>query len=336
MTDVALAGGARTPICRPGGALRDVPAGALALAAARVALTEAGLTVGGIGAVVASCALPGDEGELDFAATLAGELGCGDALTLTAAGLAGSGLGALAAGVALAARDGRAVLVAGGDSASRTPYWSLVRRHGAGEGEAALLDPLGAAIAAAYPGRPAAPGAIAAPGEAAARGDVAPGARAAQDAFAARSHELARLPPAERVVKVSGAANDEPPAGDRSAAGLAALKPLHDREGTATAGNTALPADGAAAVVLVPGGAGPVFGAADATTFEVLETSAAAVLALGLAEPNPAGGAIGQGLPLGCGGLVMALRLAARLAPGETGALIAGRVRLSLAAARSA
>ena len=326
---VAVAGAVRTPVCRVGGALRAVPALVLASTVARAALDAAGLRAEQLGAVVVAAGPPADEVELAPARALAEELGAGGALALESGGVDDLGLAALAAGRATALDQGRAVLVVGTGSASRIPYWVPGARVAGAGGGHGLVDPLGAIVAAA--------GGRASGGQ----------PRAEQDAFAARSHRLAAAP--GPVAAVGGVGLDERPDRAGSEQDLAALMPLFDPDGHATAGSTAMPADGAAALMLVPGAAGPALGppaatasaalgaadleAAELAAAELHEGTAAEALAaaaeLGLDATGPgspvnaAGGAIGFGLPPAAGGLLMAERLFSRLEPGSTGLLYA-------------
>jgi acetyl-CoA acetyltransferase len=127
----------------------------------------------------------------------------------------------------------------------------------------------------------------------------------------------------------------------------ATLKPLFGEDAGATAGTTALPADGAAAALLVPLVDAPAGSlellAAGATAraamsaagvhrlaaVEVHEGTAAEALAL-VAElgvergiVNGEGGALAHGHPVAASGIAMALRLRARLRAGEAGLLVA-------------
>lgn len=323
MTRVGLSGGARTPVCRAGGRLRHVSALDLALAAARGALTDAAVDPAALAGLVAACALPGEPAELSLATALASRIGSGGR-SVTVAGLESSGLDALATAAALVESDGAAAALAvGTESASRVPYWARGLRWEARSGGPTALDPLAEVVAAA--GR---------------RAGAAPGGRSEQDAFAARSRAAAHAAPLEAIVAVGGADVDEPASGPRDAQGLAELKPLFYRHGSVTAGSTALPADGAAAAVLVApgeGGAGTLellaFAPAAAEALERAEVRTDALAAVELHEGtaaealavaaslglepsivNTAGGAIGQGHPVAASGIVMVLRLRARLA----------------------
>lgn len=160
------------------------------------------------------------------------------------------------------------------------------------------------------------------------------GDRAAEDVWAARS----------RTAISSG---DDP----RTYSDLTALKPLFDEQGTATAGSTALPADGAAAALVVPGrpaGAMAVLGWAaepedlaldGLVAAEIHEGTACEAMAisrrLGLDHSivNTLGGAIGLGHPPGASAVAMAGRLYERLLAlgGGNGLLVAPGIAVLVA-----
>jgi acetyl-CoA acetyltransferase len=120
---------------------------------------------------------------------------------------------------------------------------------------------------------------------------------------------------------------------------------VFEESGTVTIASSAVPADGAAAALLVPGAEGPSLEPpsvaaelaleragvepGELQAAEIYEGSAAEVLALAGSigidadRVNVGGGAIGQGSPFAAAAVLMALRLGSRLSPGETG-LLAG------------
>ena len=340
----ALTAGARTPVCAAGGALRECTTYELARAAAEGALGEAGRPASELAAIVVCCSTADSADASGVAAGLRDDLGASSAIPIQLSGALSAGLEALVVARGLCARSSGPVLAVGAESASRAPYLSLRRRWGGGDHSAQVGDPLGAILAAQ--GR---------------RGEFlagrAPG-RAAQDAFAHRSRRLAQGDPAAGssaavpVVPVSGVEADEPPRPVGSAQTLAELKPAFSKEGTVTAGNAALPADGAAAALLLPAGDGPSVCEATPTApsavlaaglergglhaVEIHEGTAAEALAaaaeLGAEEEmiNQDGGAIGRGAPFGACGLLMALRLRARLGPDQPGLLSAPACSIAL------
>jgi len=294
---------ARTPFCRPGGALAAVGAVELALAAAQ--------PLGPADALVLASVLPRPAA---LAHAVASRLGLRGAVLQIGGGDA-AGLQA----VAVAARlDAPRVLVIGVESASTAPLHATGVR-GVGRDDAGLEDPLAAWVAA--PGR-AAP----APAQ----------MRAASDAVAARSR--ARVRAAAPTASVAGVTADEPPDDGRD---LVARKPLLHPEGADSAAAVALPADGAAALLLARDGTGPrilatAAGAADAlaaaglgadalAAVELHEGTGAELLAAAAAlgrDPervNRAGGALALGHPVAASGVAMAGRLAAALAGGGHG-----------------
>jgi acetyl-CoA C-acetyltransferase len=318
MSAAGVAGGARTPFCARHGSLREVPAATLADAAARAALQVAGVKPRSVDAVVAAITWPGDPRELRPAESIRESVSLAPtAATHETGGAEGAGMEALVRGADLIELGtAETVLVVGADSASGTPYW--VGRDPSGP---TVRDPVAGLIA-----------------EAGARSRALEGDRAAEDALAARSHALARAAPAGGLATVAGVDRDEPVPGDRRRDALSVLKPLFDSGGTATAGSTALPADGAAAVVLRRGDDPSVIArapdprraleasgrsSAELSAVELHEGTAAEALALAReleldAElVNPAGGAIGYGHPPAATGLAMCLRLRSRLPAGE-------------------
>jgi acetyl-CoA acetyltransferase len=170
-----------------------------------------------------------------------------------------------------------------------------------------------------------------------------PGAR-----WGAAAEPLTIVDPLAAVLEQAGVRAAHSPVdrgrADAWARGDAALKPLFAEDGAATAGTTALPADGAAAALLAPiaeapagslallaaaGTPGALLGEEPAAV-EVHEGTAAEALAvadaLGVdpAVVNARGGAITLGHPVAASGIAMALRLRERLqaAGGGAGLLV--------------
>jgi acetyl-CoA C-acetyltransferase len=335
-----LAVGARTPVCREGGSLRDVPAVELALAAGGSVLSTASVSAAELGSVVVAAGIPGSPRELGLAAEVRDGLEAAAAVAVQVGGVTDTGLGALT--TAAASLDRGPALVIGVESSSRAPYWSGGLRSGAARNDAEVVDPLGAVLAAQ--GR---------------RGESVSANRESEDALALRSH--ARTAAAidrstsaaslDAVASVAGVEDDELPAPERSPEEVAALKPVFDEEGTVTVASTGLPADGAAAVLINAAGEGPTLqacapgpeaalalagrGPHEIATAEIYESTAADVLAVAdsigidLEIVNPDGGAIGQGSPFSASGILMALRLGSRLRPDEVG-LLAGPGRAAV------
>jgi acetyl-CoA C-acetyltransferase len=315
-----------------GGPLREVSARELAMAATAAVLEKADLEPADLGVVVISCGLIGTPDELGLAAELRDAIGAGSSLCAQLSGSFDLGMGALGMVQAAVERSGRPALLVGVEASSRAPYWASGLRWGASAGEAEVVDPVGALLAAQ-------------------KGRGGGGDRSAEDEFALRSRRLIGESgrdreggPLQAVAAVAGVEADLPPA-ERSPQELAALMPAFDESGTVTAANSAAPADGAAAVLLVPGAKGPSLAPpaaapelaleraglepGDLEAAELYEGSAAEVLSLSgsigidAGKVNVGGGAIGQGSPFAAAGVLMALRLGSRLGPGETG-LLAG------------
>ncbi|WP_249776778.1 thiolase family protein [Leifsonia sp. C5G2] len=329
----------RTPIGTRGRALASLSVGELAGPVIRAALADAATATGApvavADALLGNCMGPG--GNPGRIAALAAGL---DATTPggTVDRQCGSGLAAIVdAATAIAAGDRRARVAGGVESASTAPVRSV--------------------DGVAYDRAPFAPDGWPDPDMPRAAEDLAALdglTRDRQDAHAARSHARATAAQAAgrfdaELVPVGGAAADD--AIGAAAPLLHRLPPLFPG-GTLTAGTATRIGDGAAAVILVPGGApglalrasavvgcdpafpgvgaGPAIHAAldragattaDVAAFELVEAFAAqsiAVLArLGLDDDDPRvcadGGALALGHPWGASGAVAVVRLFSRL-----------------------
>jgi len=329
----------RTPIGTRGRALAGLGVGELAAPVIRAALSDAELAVGApvevADVLLGNCMGPG--GNPGRIAALAAGLGAA-----TPGGTidrqCGSGLAAIVdAATAIAAGDRRPRVAGGVESASTAPVRTL--------------------DGVAYDRAPFAPGGWPDPDMPRAAEDLAALdglTRERQDAHAARSHARAAAARAggrfdAELVAVGDAVADD---------AIGAASPLLNRlpplfpGGTLTAGTATRIGDGAAAVVLVPGGApglavrasavvgcDPAFpgvgdapairaaldraGArtADVAAFEIVEAFAAQSIAvlgrLGLDDDDPRvcadGGALALGHPWGASGAVAMVRLFSRL-----------------------
>jgi len=329
----------RSPIGTRGRALRALGVGELAAPVIRAALSDAEHVVGApvevADVLLGNCMGPG--GNPGRIAALAA--GLGDATPGgTVDRQCGSGLAAVIdAATAIAAGDRRPRVAGGVESASTAPVRSLG--------------------GAAYDRAPFAPDGWPDPDMPRAAEDLAAVdglTRERQDAHAARSH--ARASAAQRdgrfdaeLVALGGATSDD--AIGAAAPLLHRLPPLFPG-GTLTAGTATRIGDGAAAVVLVPGGApglalrasavvgcdpalpgigaAPAIraaleragaGTADVAAFEIVEAFAAQSIAvlgrLGLDDDDPRvcadGGALALGHPWGASGAVAVVRLFSRL-----------------------
>jgi len=253
---IVLLDGARTPVGRFGGVLKDVPAHELGARAAHAALTRAGVGPDAISEVVMGCI--GQVGADGFNARRVA-LAAGLPPSVPAHNvnrLCGSGLQAVwSAAMQLRWSGADAALAGGDESMSRMPYYDFDSRGGHTLGDRALLD--GTLMMLTDPFDGVHMGVTAE--NVAAKYDVS---RAAQDEFAAESQrraatDTARVAFAEEIVPVNVGGRrpttvdtDEHPRPDTTAATLADLRPAFDPAGTVTAGNAAGINDGAAVLVL--------------------------------------------------------------------------------------
>jgi acetyl-CoA C-acetyltransferase len=288
-------GCARTPFGSLGGALAGLPPIEPALTAASSAADHAGIDPKEIEAIVAAVGVPTESLDLALAAALGGRLGLETAVpTTTILGL-DAAAEALTAGVRLAAAEGAGpTLVVAADSASRAAYWVPGLRLGASEQGAFAIDPLGLALdPLSGDGAPA----YLLEAAASERGI----SRAEQDEFSAGSHKAAAarsgseadpvIP--QRLPGGSMLEADELLRAEVSAQALGESTPLYSPGGSLTATNTAVPIDGAAALILGrEGKSGPEIGppvrrAAERPGSSAAESAARAALELaGLAAPE--------------------------------------------------
>jgi acetyl-CoA C-acetyltransferase len=253
---VVLLDGARTPVGRFGGALKDVPGHELGGAAARGALVRAGIGPEDIDEVVMGCI--GQVGKdafnarrVAFAANLPTHV---PAYTVNR--LCGSGLQAVWSAAMQIRWGGIDIALAGGnESMSRMPFYDFDSRNGRTLGDRTLLD--GTVLMLTDPFDEVHMGVTAE--NVAAKYDVS---RSEQDHFASESQhraatKAAQAAFAEEIVPVhvegrhpTTVETDEHPRPCTTVAALAGLRPAFDPSGTVTAGNSAGINDGAAALVL--------------------------------------------------------------------------------------
>src|SRR5712691_7938063 len=260
MTSSVIVDGARTPIGRFGGGLKDLPAVTLGGAAIGEALSRSGVAADRVDYVIMGQVLQAGAGQITArqAATLAGVPKEVPAITINKVCL--SGLNAIALADQLSRAGEIEVAVAGGmESMSQAPYLIPSARWGARMGNAEIVDSM------VYDG-------LWSTFTDKHMGDSSDDvnrelgiAREDQDAWAARSHQRAheawesgRM--AEEVVPVEipqkkgdpvVVSRDEGIRPDATAESLGKLKPAFQRDGTITAGNASQISDGAAAVVVV-------------------------------------------------------------------------------------
>ncbi len=255
-----IVGGARTPIGRLLGGLKDQPATSLGGHAIAAALHRAGIEPALVDSVVFGQVLQAGVGQIGARqAAVAGGIAM-DVPALTVNKVCLSGLNAIALADLMIRSGESQVVVAGGmESMSRAPHLLPTSRTGVKFGSATLLDHM------AYDGlwdafTDQAMGALT---ESCNTG-AALVSRADQDAFAARSHQRALAATrsgvlAEEIAPIEipqrrGApaliAADEGIREGVTAESLAALPPAFGPDGTITAGSSSQISDGAAAVVV--------------------------------------------------------------------------------------
>jgi acetyl-CoA C-acetyltransferase len=260
MRDVVLAGAVRTPIGRFGGSLAGLSAAQLGAAAAREALSRAGVAGKDVQEAIFGCARQAGGGP-NVARQVAYRAGVPQEVPAYTVNMAcGSGLKAVDLAYR-AVRDGEAevVLAGGTESMSRVPYLLTGARWGYRMGSQPAVD-------AMYQDGFLCPLAEQLMGETAetlAERYRIP--RQEQDAFALRSQERAaqaakegRFDAETFAVMVAGKKGEEPfrrdehPRPDTTPASLAKLPPVFRPEGgTVTAGNSSGITDGAAALLVL-------------------------------------------------------------------------------------
>jgi acetyl-CoA acetyltransferase family protein len=258
VTDIFIIGGARTPMTRHGGALRDISAIDLGVVAARAAFERTGVQPAWIDHTVIGNVLQ-TSGDAIYAARHVG-LKSGvpiEAPALTVNRLCGSGIQAAISGAQmLQLGEADLVLTGGIESMSQAPH--VIRglrtglRLGQGRLEDSLYDALFDSACGLYMAQTAE--------QCAARYGIS---REAQDTYALRSQQLAaeawasgRLTAEVAPVEwTSGAApvsiaHDDHPRPDTTLERLAELPPAFSPTGTVTAGNASGIVDGGAALIL--------------------------------------------------------------------------------------
>ncbi|QRG07663.1 thiolase family protein [Xanthobacter dioxanivorans] len=350
MSAVEIRAARRTAVVPRGGAFRDVEAFALAAALIGPVLADAGIAPEAVDELILGNALSGG-GNVARVAALAAGLPAGvPASTLDTQCC--SGLDAIRLGAArIAAGEARCVLAGGVESFSRAPLRAH-RPRIKDEAPAFYRQP-------AFTPWPEREPDLADAAAALARLEHV--TRAEQDAFAAESHRRAlAAPPTEEIVPVEGVVAD-PFARRLSPALLARLPALAGEAAYAvTAATTAVEADAAALVLLVPAGTcgvriagalacggdpmmpalAPVAAvqalcarlglrAAEVEQVELMEAYAVqalvAIRRLGLdpARVNARGGALARGHPIGASGAILAVRAFHRLRAARGRALLA-------------
>jgi acetyl-CoA C-acetyltransferase len=253
-----IVGGARTPIGKLLGGLKDLSAVELGGHAITAALARAGVDAGQVDYVIMGQVLQAGAGQIPARqAAVAGGIGM-DVPALTVNKVCLSGLNAIALADQLIRAGECELVVAGGmESMTRAPHLLPGARSGIKYGNASLVDSM------AFDGlwdvfSDQAMGALT---ESCNAGDLAV-SREDQDAFAARSHAraaaaadvLAEEIEPVRIPQRRGddlvVAADEGVRPETDVAALARLRPAFGADGTITAGSASQISDGAAVVVV--------------------------------------------------------------------------------------
>jgi len=261
-TEIAIVSGARTPMGRYCGKLRDFTAQELGAIAAKGALERAGVEPQEIDHVIFGNAQQ-TSGDAIYGARHVGLLAGvpTDTPALTVNRLCGSGMQALvSAAQMIQLGEAKTVLAGGMESMSQAPHVIRGMRWGVGLGEGKLEDSLMVALLDSYCGLTMA-------NTAELLGEQQGITREMQDCLALRSQQLAegayragRLP--EELVPVPLKNKRGEPTGEMfteddhrrpetTIEGLSKLKPAFSKNGTVTAGNASGIVDGGAATVVM-------------------------------------------------------------------------------------
>ncbi|GAA2163414.1 acetyl-CoA C-acetyltransferase [Actinomadura napierensis] len=258
-TSVIVAG-ARTPVGRLQGALKDFSAADLGAHAIKAALERAGVTGDQVQYVILGQVLQAGAGQIPSrqAAVKAGIPMSVPSITINKVCL--SGLDAIALADQLIRAGEFDIVVAGGmESMTQAPHLLPKSRAGYKYGSIEVLDHMAYdALTDAFDGI--------AMGESTEHHNAKLGiSREEQDEFSARSHqraaaaikngvfddEIAPIEVPQRKGDPIVVAKDEGVRGDTTAESLARLRPAFSKEGTITAGSSSQISDGAAAVVVM-------------------------------------------------------------------------------------
>jgi acetyl-CoA C-acetyltransferase len=260
MREVVIVSGARTPIGRFGGALKDITATALGALTIRSAVERAGVSPESVDEVIMGNVIQAAEsGYMPRMAMLAAGLPqTVPAMTVNRA--CSSGLEAInLAAHAIMVGEADVVVAGGAESMSQAPYLlPNVRFGGLRLGDASVVDSV--TLSLSCPIYDYSMGITAE--NVAERYDVS---REAQDELSARSHfravaamrkgyfrsQLVPVPVPQRRDEFFVVIEDEHPRPDTSTEALAGLEPIFMEGGTVTAGNSAGINDAAAAVVVM-------------------------------------------------------------------------------------
>ena len=258
MTDIFIIGGARTPMSRHGGALKDVSAIDLGAVAARASFERTGVQPDWIDHTVIGNVLQTSSDAVYGARHVALKAGVPiEVPALTVNRVCGSGIQAAISGAQmLQLGEADLVLTGGIESMSQAPHIIRGLRSGLRLGQGRLEDSLYEALLDSYSGLYMAQTAE----HCATKYQIS---REAQDAFALRSQELAaeawasgrlaaEVTPVEWTTSKGpvSVSRDDHLRPDTTAERLAALSPAFSPSGTVTAGNASGIVDGGAALIL--------------------------------------------------------------------------------------
>ena len=263
MTEAVILSGARTPVAKFLGALKDLTAVDLGVAAARATIERAGIDAASVEEVIMGNVLQAGNGQ-NPARQVALRAGIPDKVSaLTINKVCGSGLqSVMLASQAIRLGESEVAVAGGMESMSNAPYLLKKARQGYRLGDGELIDSMIAdGLWCAFDDWH-----MGCTGEVVAeRYHIS---RREQDDFAVNSHQKAmaaikggrfeeEIVPIE-IPQRKGAPNivnrDEGPREDASVETLAKLKPAFKEDGTVTAGNASTINDGAAAVVVTSSG----------------------------------------------------------------------------------
>jgi acetyl-CoA acyltransferase 2 len=249
--EIVVLSAARTPFGKFCGALKDLTATELGVAAARAAMARAGVSPGEIDHVVFGNVLQTSSDAVYLARHTGLKSGVPvSAPALTVNRLCGSGFQAIISGAQLLLLGEADIVLAGGtENMSQAPHVIRGARWGIPLGEGRMEDSLWSALSDSYCKLNMAETAE----NLARRYGIT---REQADDFAYQSQmrtkaaqESGRL--TEEIAPIAGVLNrDEHPRANTTRAGLAELKPAFQKDGVVTAGNASGITDGAASVVL--------------------------------------------------------------------------------------
>jgi acetyl-CoA C-acetyltransferase len=259
MTDVVIAGAARTAIGSFGRSLKDVSPSDLGTIASKAALERACVDPADVGHVVFGNVIHTEPRDMYMARVVGMKAGIPqETPAYTVNRLCGTGVQAIvSAAQAIQTGEAQIALAGGAESMSRGPYWMPGARWGARMGDAAMVDSVVGALTDPFDGEHMGITAE----RLAERGGID---RERQDAFAAESHRRAaaaraegrfedQIVPVEVKVKRETVAfeKDEHIRAEIDAAAMGKLRPAFRGDGTVTAGNASGMNDAGAAVVLM-------------------------------------------------------------------------------------